>query len=452
MAGKTSLPKAAAKRLEPFIQRGIDKGMWSDDSTVASIYENKSTDASLKATIDDLGGPKSDIAIQFITDAVLVDLTDILRKTPFSCTLEIWEVSHTIIPSTGRPACFISGAAILTSEQGELDAAMFNMSLWDSDAALGDDLERDGVYTTSVTCKDVERDVLLIEPIAGLTNFKQSKGSFPNRADLLKQTFDVSQIVDLKDNLSRGMFDFRLIEGTLVYSGTQPTKAGGQFGRIMLRDDSSIDADDGEELILTGLTSPEIALRFGKYSKILALMTVSESAKYGLNANVKIAEALILVAPPKATQSASKDDDGDDASDYFNQGSDEIKEVNLDDDEDDDEVDEVEHVEEVVEEAVEEAGEPADSHLAEADGDDDDDEDDDWIDEDDDDWSDDDEESEESEESEPSQPTMSIAQAKKMSVADLRAFCREHGIKVDDLGHARKAEILDALDDAGVLE
>ena len=421
--------------------------MWSDDSTVATLFANKSKDPSLKATIDDLGGLKSDIAIQFITDAVLVDLTDILRKTPFSASLEVWEVSHTIIPSTGRPACFISGAATLSNEQGVLETAMFNMSLWDSDAALGDDLERDGIYETSVTCKDTERDVLMLEPIAGLTTFSQGKGKFPNRADLLKQTFDVTQIADLKDNLSRGMFDFRLIEGTLVYSGTQPTKAGGQFGRIMLRDDSSIDADDGEELILTGLTSPEIALRFGKYSKILALMTVSESAKYGLNANVKIAEAIILVAPPKATQTVSKDDDGDDASSYFNQGSDDIEEVDLDDDD--------EKADEESSEQEDAVDEPADSHLAEADGDDDEDEsdDDDWIDDEDDDWGDDDDESDEDESDEDeSAPTLTTAEVKAMSVADLRAFCRKHGVKVDDLGHARKSAILDALDDAGLLE
>lgn len=411
--------------------------MWNDDSTVVDLFYTKAEDPSLQDTIESLGGSDSEIAQAFVCDAVLVDLTDILRRTPYEAHLEIWEVNHAVIPSTGRPACFISGAAIVTDDQGEMDAAMFNMSLWDADAALGDVLERDGVYKTGVTCKDLERDVLLLDPISGLTKFVKSKKQFGNRADLLKETFEVTPINELQDNLSRGMFDFRLVEGTVVFCGTQPTKAGGQFGRIMLRDDSSldnIDSDEGE-LILTGITSVEIASRFGKYSKILALMTVNESAKYGLNANVKGAEAIILVAPAVASNTnTSGDDDVDDASDYFG-SDDEIVDVDLDDD--------IEDVEEDVEdEAVDEPDEV--SHADESDDDDDG-----WIDDDDDDWDDEDEE----EEAESDGPqTMTVAEAKAMSVADLRAFCREHGIKVKDLSHARKAEILDALDDAGLLE
>ena len=436
MVESTNLPKAAAKRLSPYVQRGIEKGMWSDDSTVVELFNNKSSDPSLTDTILELGGLKSDIAIQFVTDAVLVDLTDILRRTPYDAFMEIWEVTHTVIPSTGRPACFISGAAIVKDDQGEMEAAMFNMSLWDADAALGDVLERDGVYRTNITCKDLERDVLLLDSISGLTVFKKAKKAFGNRADLLKATFEITPIAELEDNLSRGMFDFRLVEATIVFCGTQPTKAGGQFGRMMMRDDSSlenIDSDDGE-LILSGITSTDIATRFGKYSKVLALLTVSESAKYGLNANIKAAEAIILVAPTVAAVSnASGDDDADDAGDYF--GSDDVEEVELDDDE----------TEDVVEEEQEE------TQAEESDDDDDD-----WID-DDDDWDDEDEAADEPEEAShtdesESPPTMTTAEVKAMSVADLRAFCREHKIKVKDLSHARKAEILDALDDAGLLE
>ena len=449
MVDNTSLPKAAAKRLSPYVQRGIEKGMWSDDSTVVELFNNKSSDPSLTDTILELGGLKSEIAIQFVTDAVLVDLTDILRRTPYEAFMEIWEVTHTVIPSTGRPACFISGAAIVKDDQGEMEAAMFNMSLWDADAALGDVLERDGVYRTNVTCKDLERDVLLLDAISGLTVFKKAKKGFGNRADLLKATFEITPIAELEDNLSRGMFDFRLVEATIVFCGTQPTKAGGQFGRMMMRDDSSlenIDSDDGE-LILSGITSTDIATRFGKYSKVLALLTVSESAKYGLNANIKSAEAIILVAPTVAAVSnASGDDDADDAGDYF--GSDDIEEVVLEDEEVDDSADEQVDTSagpiEVEEEAKAEAPATADD-------------DDDWIDDEDEDWDDEDEAEDEPEEESPtdeseSPPTMTIAEAKAMSVADLRAFCRKYEIKVKDLSHARKGEILDALDDAGLLE
>jgi len=432
MASK-NLPKQAAARLSPYVQRGIEKGMWNDDSTVVDLFNTKAADPSLQDTIESLGGAGSDIAVQFVTDAVLVDLTDILRRTPYEAHLEIWEVNHAVIPSTGRPACFISGAAIVSDDQGEMEAAMFNMSLWDADAALGDVLERDGVYKSGVTCKDLERDVLLLDPISGLTKFVKSKKSFGSRSDLLRETFEVTPINELSDNLSRGMFDFRLIEGTVVFCGTQPTKAGGQFGRIILRDDSSTeDLELGEgELVLSGITSVEIASRFGKYSKILALMTVNESAKYGLNANVKGAEAVIMVAPAVAPNSnASGDDDADDASDYFS--SDDVVDVDLDDDEDD----VVEDTAEVVEDAVEETV---------------DDDDDGWIDDEDDDWDDEDDEAPEPEEDSGPSP-MTIAEAKAMSVADLRAFCRKHDIKVKDLSHARKAEILDALDDAGLLE
>ena len=416
--------------------------MWSDDSTVVDLFYSKAEDPSLQDTIESLGGSDSEIAQMFVTDAVLVDLTDILRRTPYEAHLEIWEVNHAVIPATGRPACFISGAAIVTDDQGEMDAAMFNMSLWDADAALGDVLERDGVYKTGVTCKDLERDVLLLDAISGLTKFVKSKKQFGNRADLLRETFEVTPINELSDNLSRGMFDFRLIEGTVVFCGTQPTKAGGQFGRIMLRDDSSLDNIDSEdgELILSGITSVEIASRFGKYSKILALMTVNESAKYGLNANVKGAEAVILVAPAVASsKNTSGDDDADDASDYFG-NDDDIEDVDLDDDVEEDVEDDVQE-EEVVEEETTQDDSNADQ-----------DDDDGWIDDDDDDWDDEGEAEKETEAGPESPPTMTITEAKAMSVADLRAFCREHGIKVKDLSHARKAEILDALDDAGLLE
>ncbi len=461
---KTALPKIAAKRLAPYIERGKQKGMWNDDSQVVDLFVTKSKDPSLVDTIEELGGIKSDIAVQFVTDAVLVDLTDILRRTPYNTHIEVWEISHTIIPSTGRPACFISGAAVVADDQGTMEPAMFNLSLWDNDAALGDDLERDGIYSCNLTCKDLDRDVLILEPISGLTAFKKDKAKFGNRADLLRETFEITDISDLEENLSRGLFDFRLVEATVVFAGVQPTKTGGQFGRIMLRDDSSlanIDSDDGE-LILTGLCSPDIATRFGKYSKILALMTVQESAKYGLNCNVKAAEAVILVAPATATSKhASGDDDGDDASDYFNSDDDEeIEDVDLDDQEDEEDIqDEVEE-EDLEEEDLEEEEEedPDDAPPADAAVEEESDDEDDWID-DDDDWDDDDEEESTDEPDEESHadesdspPTMTIAEAKAMSVADLRAFCRKWKIKVDDLGHARKGEILDALDDANILE
>lgn len=452
----TGLPKIAAQRLAPYIERGKQKGLWNDDSTVLDLFNEKAGDQTLKSTVEELGGLKSDIAVQFIADAVLVDLTDILRRTPYDTQIEVWEVSHTIIPSTGRPACFVSGAATVSDEQGTMEPAMFTMSLWDNDAALGDDLERDGVYGVNLTCKDLDRDVLILEPISGLTKFERGSGKFGNRADLLRESFDITPIAELEDNISRGLFDFRLVEATVVFAGVQPTKAGGQFGRIMLRDDSglaNIEEEEGE-LVLTGITSTDIATRFGKYSKILALMTCQESAKYGLNCNVKAAEAVILVAPATATKAAaSGDDDGDDASNYFAGDDEEIPEVSLEDEEEDEEeeIDTDADPEGVVEE-VEDEEEPDDTPLTDTADDDDD-----WVD-DDDGWDDDDDKAadEPKEASHPdesdSPPTMTIAEAKKMSVANLRAYCRENKVEVDDLGHARKGEILDALDDANLLE
>ncbi len=42
---KNSLPPIAAKRLKPFIDRGIANGIFADDSSVVAMFKAKATDA-----------------------------------------------------------------------------------------------------------------------------------------------------------------------------------------------------------------------------------------------------------------------------------------------------------------------------------------------------------------------------------------------------------------------
>ena len=44
-------PPVAAKRLKPFIDRGIANGIFADDSSVVAMFKAKATDASLKETL-----------------------------------------------------------------------------------------------------------------------------------------------------------------------------------------------------------------------------------------------------------------------------------------------------------------------------------------------------------------------------------------------------------------
>ena len=111
--------------------------------------------------------------------------------------------------------------------------------------------------------------------------------------------------------------------------------------------------ESGENLLLNCITSTAIASRFGKYSRILALLTTKENGEYGLSANVETAIGIITVAPPVPETSVGTADDDDDAADYFSNS--DIKTIG-DDDEDDEDVKEeiVETVEAEEEPAVEE--------------------------------------------------------------------------------------------------
>jgi hypothetical protein len=148
-------------------------------------------------------------------------------------------------------------------------------------------------------------------------------------------TYEVMDISDLEDDVSRGRNDYRLIEATVSYAGVQNSRAGNQFGKLLLKDESTMTLDaieSGESLMLNALCSTDIATRFGKYSKILALITTKVQPEYGLSANIVVALPVILVAPVEATVAPTESKE-DDAADYFSKQS--AQAINLDDDDDD---------------------------------------------------------------------------------------------------------------------
>ena len=141
-------------------------------------------------------------------------------------------------------------------------------------------------------------------------------------------------IAELEDDVSRGRNDYRLIEATVSYAGVQNSRAGNQFGKLLLKDDSTMTLDaieSGESLMLNALCSTDIATRFGKYSKILALITTKVQGEYGLSANIVVALPVILVAPIEA-KPATAETKEDDAADYFKNASATV--IDLDDDDD----------------------------------------------------------------------------------------------------------------------
>ena len=395
--GKT-LPAKVAKKLKPFIERGIQNGLWEDESAVTDMFAQKIKDERIKDTLSELGGIKNEVGQMFVTDALLVDLSAILRQKRFTAHVQVWEVDHRSIPTAGgdRLLCGVFGQAVIEDLDGSLlDPGLFNCALWGDDASLGDDLERDGVYSVSVTCRDLEADVLDLRPLAGLSRFKDSDfDEFSDRAELLKETFEIYDIADLEDNVSRGRNDYRLIEGTVSFAGVKARRDGGTFGSLLLKDDSTTTLEaieSGENLLLSGITNTAIANRFGKYSKILALCTVKNDGQYGLSANVVAAEGIVIVAPPApVAESNDGDDSDDDAAAYFadidDDEDEDLEEVKLD--ADDEEAEEAEESEEVEEEAE---AEEAEAEEAEDDADDwveDDDDSEEESDDDDDDWDD----------------------------------------------------------------
>jgi len=313
------------RRLKPFIERGIANGIFVDDSPVITLWRSKAKDPQHEKVIKDLGGLKNEVAQNFVTDTVLVDLSAILRKKRYSAHLDVWEVNHrTVGAAKGnpRPACFLIGQAVIEDDGGAtMDTAIFRMALWDDDTALADDVEADGHYFASVTTRSLEQEILDLAVLSGLTTFTPETFDHGDRAELLHEMFDVTDIADLDGNYSKTPTDYRLVEAMVSFSGVQNSKAGNQFGKMLLKDDSTMTMEaieSGENLLLNALTSTAIVSRFGKYSRILALCTVRDAGEYGLSANIETAVGIVVVEPPKAESTTTKNED--DAADYFSTG------------------------------------------------------------------------------------------------------------------------------------
>tara|TARA_R110000744_G_scaffold1725_3_gene6221 strand:+ start:24386 stop:25573 length:1188 start_codon:yes stop_codon:yes gene_type:complete len=320
---KIALPKSAQKRLMPFVKSGIEKGLWSDNSTVSELWNNHASDDKHSKIIKDLGGIKSETAQNFVTDSVLIDLSSILRQRRYLAHVDIWEVSHRTVglaKGNPRPACFIIGQAVVEDTDGSsMETALFRMSLWDEDASLADDVEANNSYSLNVSCKNLDSEILDLKSLSGLSKFKVEEFEHEPRENLLREMFEVTQIADLEDEISRGPTDYRLVEAVVSYSGVQNSKAGNQFGKMLLKDDSTMTMEaieSGENLLLNAITSSEIASRFGKYSKILALVTTKNNGEYGLSANMETAIGLVIVEPAVAELPTAKVE-SDDAANYF---------------------------------------------------------------------------------------------------------------------------------------
>jgi len=367
MAKKSKLPPTAEKRLRPYIERGITSGVFADETPVVELWKRKTTDDRLKETIEQLGGMGSEVAHQFLTDVVLTDLTAILRQKRYTAHVEVWEVNHRTIGQSGtnpRQVCFLFGQAVVDDDGSEMEPALFRMGLWDDDASIADDIERDGVYEVSVSCKVLNSDVLELRPIGALTHFKTEEFDHSERSELVCDTFDVVPIAELEDCVSRGFNDYRLVKGTISFSGVQNSRSGNQFGKMLLKDDSTMTMEaieSGENLLLNCMTSVDIAQRFGKYSQVLALVTTKINGEYGLSANMETCVGTVVVTPPEPESQASGDDSDDDAADYF---SDDSTPLISDDDDEDEDDDDDETIEEVVTESEEPEPEEADDDEA----------------------------------------------------------------------------------------
>ena len=353
----SGLPPIAKKRLQPYIERGITNGVFTDASPVVNLWNNKVKDSGLKETIEQLGGMGSEVAQQFLTDVVLTDLTAILRQKAITAHVEVWECNHRTVGVGGtnpRQVCFIFGQTVVDDGESELEPALFRMGLWDDDASIADNVEADGNYKISISCKQLNSDVLDLRPLGGLTQFTDEEYEHGNRAELLLETFDSTPIAELEDDVSRGFNDYRLVKGTVSFAGVQNSKAGNQFGKMLLN----------------CMTSVDIAQRFGKYSQVVALVTTKINGEYGLSANMETCVGTVVVAPPQPeAQTGGDDDDDDDAADYFSDD-DDIPLISNSDDDDDDATEEV--AESVTEEVAEPVTESITEELAEEDDEEDD--------------------------------------------------------------------------------
>lgn len=352
MASK-NLPKSVQSRLQPFIDKGIQNGIFSDEQPVVALYRRKAQE--LKDTVTELGGMKNANAQRFVANCVLTDLSAMLRQKSYLAHLDIWSVDSRMT-RTGRAMANVFGQVVIEDGDSTMDAALFKMSLWDEDASLADDLSGGLQYVASISCKNLDLEILDLRPLSGMTVFTEEEHEHGDRQELLRATYDVTPIASLEDDISRNRNDYRLVEATVSYAGVQQSKTGNSFGKMLLKDDSTMTLEaieSGEGLMLNALCDTDTANRFGKYSEVLALVTTSMSEQYGLSATIECAVGVVVIAPPKVESPKSGDDSEDNASDYFNSN---VETIDLDDDEDEESE---EAVEETVEEAVEEAEKPA---------------------------------------------------------------------------------------------
>jgi len=369
-----NLPASVQSRLQPFIDKGIQNGIFQDAQPVVSLYRKKA--AELKDTVNELGGMKSKNAQMFVANCVMTDLSAMLRQKSFMVHLDVWTVDSRMT-RTGRAMANVFGQAIVEDGDSVMDAALFKMSLWDEDAALADDLVAGCAYNASVSCRNLDAEVLDLRPLSGMTTFTEEEYTHGAPADVLQATFDTTPIAELENDISRNRNDYRMVQATVSYAGVQTSKTGNTFGKMLLKDESTMTIEaieSGEGLMLNALCDTATANRFGKYSEVLALITTSMSEQYGLSATIECAVGLVVIAPPKVEAPKSGDDAEDNASDYFSNA----PTIDLDDDED--------ASEETTDDTEEEATEAAEAPKAEAkandegwtEGSDDDEWDDDW--------------------------------------------------------------------------
>lgn len=369
-----NLPASVQSRLQPFIDKGIQNGIFQDSQPVVALYRKKAQE--LQETVNELGGMKSKNAQMFVANCVMTDLSAMLRQKSFMVHLDVWTVDSRMT-RTGRAMANVFGQAIVEDGDSVMDTALFKMSLWDEDAALADDLVAGCGYNASVSCRNLDAEVLDLRPLSGMTTFTEEEYEHGDRAEVLRETYDTTPIAELENDISRNRNDYRLVQATVSYAGVQTSKTGNTFGKMLLKDESTMTIEaieTGEGLMLNALCDTNTANRFGKYSEVLALITTSMSEQYGLSATIECAVGLVVIAPPKVEAPKSGDDAEDNASDYFSTA----PTIDLDDDED--------ASEETTEEAEEEATEAAEAPKAEAkegdegwtEGSDDDEWDDDW--------------------------------------------------------------------------
>jgi hypothetical protein len=327
--GPKTLPPAVKKRLAPFIEKGVQNGIFADEKPVVELFKRKA--AELADTVTELGGIKSENAQRFVANCVMTDLSAMLRQKSYTGHLNVWSVAVRTTRN-GRPIANLFGQVSIEDGDDVMDGALFRMSLWDDDASLADDVVAGASYVAPVSCRNLDTEVLDLRPLSGMTTFTEEDYEHASAADLLRDTFDVTPIASLEDDISRSRQDYRLVEATVSYSGVQTSKAGNLFGKMALRDESSMTMEaieSGENLTLNAMCDTDTANRFGKYSEVLALITTSMSEQYGLSANIEAAVGIVTIAPPKVEAVKSGDDAEDNAASYFSDAK--VETIDLDD-------------------------------------------------------------------------------------------------------------------------